>query len=111
MSSQVNHIRSLFPDMDTKSIQDMLALNNYDTDKTVAAIMVTREGIEGLLGDDTAPKTDTNNKSGGGEKEDDSAKWACEGCTFLNSLFDVHCSVCGSPSPVFKDQMKVRTLT
>lgn len=113
-SQQVNHIRGLFPDMSTKEIQEVLKLNNNNIEKSIAAIMVTREGIEGLLGD-TATKTTTTTTTtttkGGdsGEKEDDSAKWACEGCTFLNSLFDVHCAICGAPSPVFKDQIKVIT--
>lgn len=118
MSQQVNHIRGLFPDMDHKTIQDMLSLNNNNVEKTIAAIMVTREGIEGLLGDDnnsnnknTSTTTTTTTTTTGGEKEDDSAKWACEGCTYLNSLFDVHCAICGSPSPVFKDQIKVTTTT
>jgi len=108
--SQLNQIRSLFPDMDTKSIQEMLALNNNDTEKTIAAIMVTREGIEGLLGDDAVPEKPTTTTTGGqssGEKEDNSDKWACEACTFLNSHFSPNCSVCGSPSPLFKGQLAV----
>ena len=107
--SQLNQIRSLFPDMDTKSIQEMLALNNNDTEKTIAAIMVTREGIEGLLGDDAVPEKPTTTTTGGqsGEKEGDSDKWACEACTFLNPHFSPNCSVCGSPSPLFKGQLAV----